>query len=99
MRGCWLDFLVAEVQVFRFRHMSQAQPSYDDYLRIFRQEIDEHLNWQEAREYYDVLTLESGWRRPARTVFEEMEKLRVTGKIPSSRFEKSLSDFYWTYSS
>ena len=79
--------------------MSQAQPNYDNYLRIFREEIDEHLHWQEARDYYGVLTLESGWRRPSRTVFEEMDKLRVSGKIPSPRFERALADFYAMYAS
>lgn len=79
--------------------MSTTQPSYDEFLRIFREEIDEHLHWQEAQQYYGVLTLESGWRRTARAVFEEMEQLRTAGKIPSPRFQRALDDFYSLYAS
>jgi hypothetical protein len=71
------------------------QPAYDDLLRIFREEIDQHLHWQEAREFYGLLTPESGWRHPAHKVFEELEK--VADKIPSPRFQKALGDFYELY--
>ena len=75
--------------------MSQVEPSYDDYLRIFRQEIDEHLHWQEAQSYYGTLSLEQGWRMPASAVIESMAQLR--SRIPSPRFQKALDDFNSMY--
>jgi hypothetical protein len=79
--------------------MSNVPPTYEDFIRIFREAIDEHLHWQEAQGFHGVLSLETGWRQPARTVFEQMEHLRTAGKIPSPRFEKALADFYWLYAS
>ena len=75
--------------------MSHVQPSYDDFLRLFREEVDEHLPGEEAQSYYGVLTLESGWRMPVSTVIERMEALR--GKIPSPRFVRALDDFHSWY--
>ena len=79
--------------------MANVQPSYEEFIRIFREEINEHLDWQEAQEFNGLLSLEAGWRQPARTVCEQMEKVRTAGKIPSPRFEKALTDFYWLYAS
>ena len=75
--------------------MSYVKPAYDELLRIFREEIDAHLHSQEAQEFYGLLTAESGCRRPAWTVFYELQK--VARKIPSPRFQKALEDFYWLY--
>ncbi|HYV26040.1 MAG TPA: hypothetical protein VFA77_00775 [Candidatus Eisenbacteria bacterium] len=75
--------------------MSHVQPSYDDFLRLFREEIDAHLHWQEAQSYYGVLSPESGWRMPVSTVIERMEELRE--RIPSPRFQQALADFYSWY--
>ena len=75
--------------------MSNVRPSYDDFLRLFREEIDEHLHWQEAQTYYGVLSLESGWRMPVSTVIERMEELRQ--RIPSPRFLRALDDFHSWY--
>ncbi len=77
--------------------MPNIPPSYDDCLRIFRQEIDEHLHWAEAQSYYGLLTLEPGWRMPPGRIFEQLEALRQTGKIPSERFTQTLSDFLSLY--
>lgn len=75
--------------------MSKIEPSSEDFLRLFREEIDEHLHWQEAQGYYGLLTLEPGWKRPAGMVFDELHKVEV--KIPSARFRKALEDFFWNY--
>lgn len=75
--------------------MSHVQLKYDDLLRIFREEIDTHLHWQEAQEFYGLLTPESGWRPPAHKVFDELQK--VASKVPSPRFQKALEAFYELY--
>lgn len=82
-------------EILIVKRMSSVQPSYDDYLRIFREEIDEHLHWQEAQEFYGLLTLESGWKSPPRIICDELAK--IADKIPSPRFKKALGDFYSLY--
>jgi hypothetical protein len=79
--------------------MPEALPTYEECLRIFKEEIDEHLNWQEAQSYYGLLSLESGWKMSAHRVFEELWKLKNEGKVPSPRFQRMLDTFYSLYAS
>lgn len=79
--------------------MCQPMPSYEELLRVFREEIDAHLHWQDAQSFYGLLTTETGWRMPARAVFDELEKLRTSGLLTSPRFEEALTTFYSLYAS
>ena len=64
----------------------------DEYIKVFRDECGEHLPWEEARDMEAVFTT----RRP-RSIFIELDKLQQEGRIPSKRFEKLLTDFYWQF--
>jgi hypothetical protein len=77
--------------------MSENIPTYNECLRIFKEEIDEHLNWQEAQSYYGLLTQEPGWKMSPHRIFEELSKLKNEGKIPSPRFQRTLDVFYWSF--
>jgi hypothetical protein len=75
--------------------MSSANPSYEDCLRIFQEEIGEHLHWQEVQEYSGLLTVQSGWKMSAQHIFEHLDKLQ--DRIPSQRFQNTMSYFFEMY--
>ena len=64
----------------------------DDYLKLFRDECGEHLPWEEAKDLEALFTA-----RLPRPIFMELDKLYQAGRIPSKRFEKALTDFYWQF--
>jgi NAD+--asparagine ADP-ribosyltransferase len=61
----------------------------DEYIKIFRDECQEHLPWEEARDMEAVFD-----SKHPRTIYLELSKLREAGRIPSKRFAKSVTDFY-----
>ena len=64
----------------------------DEYINILRDECHEHLSENKVREL-DALFASNDGRR----IFLKLEELRVAKKIPSPRFEKTLTDFYWRF--
>ena len=75
-------------------NVPSVQPSYENLIRVLQEKIDEAFHSQDAQEFYGLCSLEAGCRQPARTVFKELEHLRIAGKISSPRFRKALTDFY-----
>jgi hypothetical protein len=72
---------------------SQPTPmTLDEYIKVFRDECGEHLPWEEAREMEAVFVT-----RHPRTIFMELDKLQQAGRIPSKRFAKQLTNFYWQF--
>lgn len=67
---------------------------FDDYIRILKEECGEHLPENETSRL-DVIF--AGGLKEARTIFLKLEELRIAGRVPSPRFEKTLTDFYWRF--
>jgi len=61
----------------------------DDYIKLFRDECQEHLPWEEARDMEAVFVTAH-----PRSIYLELAKLRKEKRIPSKRFDKLLTDFY-----
>jgi hypothetical protein len=69
-----------------------AQMTFDDYIKIFLDECREHLPCEEAKE------MEAHFATcDPRPIFLELDRLQKAGRIPSMRFEKLLTDFYWQF--
>jgi hypothetical protein len=66
--------------------------TYDDCIAIFRDECREHLPWEEAQTYLGLFESRRNF-----AIYEQMEALKQSGRIPSPRFEKALETFYWMY--
>jgi hypothetical protein len=67
---------------------------FDDYIRILKEECGEHLPENEMIKLNLIL---AGSLKEARTIFLKLEELRTSGRVPSPRFEKTLTDFYWRF--
>lgn len=61
----------------------------DDYIKIFRDDCNEHLPWEEAKDMEAVFAT-----RNPRAIYLELNKLKEARRIPSDRFEKLLANFY-----
>lgn len=60
----------------------------EEYVKIFRDECQEHLGWKEARE------CEALWARGnSAHIYQELVKL--SPRIPSQRFKKAVWEFFW----
>lgn len=77
--------------------MLEAQPCYEELLRVFRAEIDAHLHWQDAQAYHGLLKADPGLKMTAFTVYEEMRKLRNEGRIRSPKFAQAVDTLYGLY--
>jgi hypothetical protein len=64
----------------------------DEYIKIFREECGEHLPWEEAQDLSALFATKDAWR-----IFQELDKIQKAGRIPSPRFEKALTEFYWQF--
>lgn len=67
---------------------------FDEYIKIFREECGEHLSENETSQ---LDSLFAGGVKEARRIFLRLEELRTSGQVPSTRFEKILTDFFWKY--
>jgi hypothetical protein len=65
---------------------------FEGYIGIFREECGEHLPESEVRELEPLF---SG--KDARRIFLKLEELRTAGRVPSPRFAKALTDFFWRF--
>jgi hypothetical protein len=68
--------------------------NFDEYINIFKEECGEHLGESEASKLDDLF---AGGPKEARSIFLRLEELRTSGRVPSTRFEKTLTDFYWRF--
>ena len=64
----------------------------DDYIKVFRDECQEHLPWEEARDFEALFATKN-----PRMIFDGLEKIRNEGRIPTKRFEQTLTEFYWQF--
>ena len=71
-----------------------AAVQLDDYIKIFREECGEHLTENEAKELEPLLRANV---KETRFIFVKLDELRTSGRIPSSRFDKTLTDFFWRF--
>jgi hypothetical protein len=67
---------------------------FDEYIKIFREECGEHLSENEASQLDSLFT---GGASEARKIFLRLEELRTSGRVPSTRFAKTLTDFFWRF--
>ena len=64
----------------------------EGYIMILREECSEHLTENEAKELEPLFST-----KEARIIFLKLEELRTSGRVPSPRFEKTLTDFFWRF--
>ena len=67
---------------------------FDEYIKILREECGEHLSVNEISEL-DIIF--AGGLKNAKAIFLKLEELRTSGRVPSPRFERTLTDFYWRF--
>jgi len=61
----------------------------EECLDIFREEIREHLHWQDAQEYLALLESNQKWK-----ICDEMGALKTSGRIPATpRFVKAFDAY------
>ena len=74
--------------------MCHIMLNFAEYIKIFKEECGEHLSENEASQ---LDALFAGGAKEARSIFLKLEELRTSGQVPSTRFEKTLTDFYWRF--
>ena len=61
----------------------------EECLNIFRDEVREHLHWQDAQEYLALLATNKKWK-----ICNEMGALKMNGQIPSTpRFVEAFDTY------